>query len=170
MCACVCVPVGGQVVQTGSDVMSIVVHLFAVEGALHLQAAESLMELLKLRPPALAVQTLLTDVLKATKTCVRQSEAPHAVYCYGSCWWSCRHLGDHLQDLVLGLRWNQNSKALQTTKTPQDLPLLLLQAQVAIGDQRLVPLHLLRCSSILPSAALHQPIMTHFLWSRKRDD
>lgn len=47
--------------------MSVVVHLFAVEAALRLQAAESLMELLKLRPPTLAVQTLLTDVLEGGK-------------------------------------------------------------------------------------------------------
>lgn len=56
-------PVGGQVVQTGSDVISVVVHLLTVEAALFLQAAKSLTELLKLRPPTLAVQTLLADVL-----------------------------------------------------------------------------------------------------------
>lgn len=65
LCVCVrvCVPAGGQVVQTGSDVMSVVVHLFTVEATLCLQAAESLTELLKLRPPTLTVQALLTDVL-----------------------------------------------------------------------------------------------------------
>lgn len=61
-----CVPVGGQVVQTGSDVISVVVHLLTVEAALFLQAADSLMELLELRPPTLAVQALLTDVLRVT--------------------------------------------------------------------------------------------------------
>ncbi len=39
-CVCVCVPVGGQVVQTGSDVMSVVVHLFTVEAALSLEAVQ----------------------------------------------------------------------------------------------------------------------------------
>lgn len=43
--------------------MPIVVHLLTVETALGLQAAESLTQLLELRPPALAVETLLTDVL-----------------------------------------------------------------------------------------------------------
>ena len=61
------VPVGSQVVQTGSDVMSVVVHLFTVEAALHLQAAESLTELQELCPPTLTVQTLLTDVLGGVK-------------------------------------------------------------------------------------------------------
>lgn len=59
---CVCIP-GGEVVQTGSDVMPVKVHLLTVEAALSLQAAESLMELQELRPSALAVETLLTDVL-----------------------------------------------------------------------------------------------------------
>ena len=44
--------------------MSVVVHLLTVEAALCLQTAESLTELLQLRPPALTVQTLLTDVLR----------------------------------------------------------------------------------------------------------
>lgn len=79
-----------------------------------------------------------------------------------------RYLGDHLQDLVLAVWWFQGAESLQTTKTPQDLPLLLLQAQVAIGDQRLVPLHLLRSPSILLGAALHQPIVTHFLFEEIR--
>lgn len=57
-------PFGGQVVQTGSDVMPVVVHLLTVEAALCLQTAESLTELLQLRPPTLTVQTLLTDVLR----------------------------------------------------------------------------------------------------------
>ena len=65
VCVCVCVCVPGQVVQTGSDVMSVVVHLFTMKAALCLQAAESLTQLLKLRPTALAVQTLLADVLEA---------------------------------------------------------------------------------------------------------
>ena len=43
--------------------MSVVVHLLTVEAALRLQAAQSLTELLKLRPSPLTVQTLLTDVL-----------------------------------------------------------------------------------------------------------
>ena len=43
--------------------MPVVVHLFTVEAALLLQAAESLTELQELRPPALTVQTLLPDVL-----------------------------------------------------------------------------------------------------------
>lgn len=78
------------------------------------------------------------------------------------------HLGDHLQDLVFGLRWSQHSECLQTTKTPQDLPLLLLQSEVAVGDQRLVPLYLLRCSSVLPSSPLNQPIVTGFLLEQRR--
>lgn len=47
--------------------MSVVVHLFTVEAALHLQTAQSLMQLLDLRPPTLTVQTLLTDVLEGAK-------------------------------------------------------------------------------------------------------
>lgn len=43
--------------------MPVKVHLLTVEAALSLQAAESLMELQELRPSALAVETLLTDVL-----------------------------------------------------------------------------------------------------------
>lgn len=57
------VPLGGEVVQAGSDVMSVIVHLFTVEAALHLQTVESLTELQELSPPALTMQTLLTDVL-----------------------------------------------------------------------------------------------------------
>lgn len=57
-------PAVGQVVQTGSDVMSVVVDLFTVEAALHLQAAERLTELEKLRPPALAMKTLVTHILQ----------------------------------------------------------------------------------------------------------
>lgn len=72
---CICVPVSSQVVQTGSDVISVEVHLLTVEAALSLQAAKSLTKLLELRPPPLAVQTLLTDVLEdksdiEVKTCV----------------------------------------------------------------------------------------------------
>lgn len=78
------------------------------------------------------------------------------------------HLGDHLQDLVFSLRWSQHSECLQTTKTPQDLPFLFLQTQVAIGDQRLVPLHLLWCSGILLSPPLNQPIVTRFLLGPRR--
>lgn len=62
-----CIPVGSQAVQTGSDVIFVVVHLLTVETALCLQAAECLTELLKLRPSTLAVQTLLTDVLVGLK-------------------------------------------------------------------------------------------------------
>lgn len=80
------------------------------------------------------------------------------------------HLGNHLQDLVLGVRWFEDSQCLQTPETPQDLPLLLLQTQVAVSDQRLVPLHLLRCASVLPGAPLHQPIMTHFLFEHRGRD
>lgn len=78
------------------------------------------------------------------------------------------HLSDHLQDLVFSLRWSQHPECLQTPKTPQDLPLLLLQSEVAVGDQRLVPLYLLRCSSVLPSSLLNQPIVTCFLLKQKR--
>lgn len=60
---CVRLRAGGQVFQTGSDVMSVVVHLFTVEAALQLQAVESLTELQKLRPSPLTVQALLADVL-----------------------------------------------------------------------------------------------------------
>lgn len=59
-----CLPAGGQVVQTGSDVIAVEVHLLAVEGALLLQAAQGVAKSLKLRPPALATQTLLPDVLE----------------------------------------------------------------------------------------------------------
>lgn len=37
-----CLPAGGEVVQTGSDVMAVEVHLLAVEGALLLQAAQGM--------------------------------------------------------------------------------------------------------------------------------
>ncbi len=50
--------------------MSVVVHLFTVEAALSLEAVESLLELLKLRPPTLTMQTLLTDVLHGVCVCV----------------------------------------------------------------------------------------------------
>lgn len=62
-------PVGCQVVQTGSDVMSVVVHLLAVEAALCLEAAESLVKLEKLGPPALAAQALVPHVLRWRGTC-----------------------------------------------------------------------------------------------------
>lgn len=57
------VPVGRQVVQAGSDVMFVEVDLLAVEAALLLQPAERLTKFLKLRPPTLAPQALLPDVL-----------------------------------------------------------------------------------------------------------
>lgn len=72
--------------------------------------------------------------------------------------------GDLLENLVLGLRRRQHPESLQSTKTPQDLPLLLVQAQLAVGDQRLVPLHFLRRLCILSRSMLQQPIMMGFLW------
>lgn len=51
--------------------MAVEVHLLAVEGALLLQAAQGVAQPLKLRPPALATQTLLPDVLEGSteRTC-----------------------------------------------------------------------------------------------------
>lgn len=51
--------------------MSVEVDLLAVEAALCLQAAESLTELHKLRPPALAAETLVSNVLQGAES-VRQ--------------------------------------------------------------------------------------------------
>ena len=54
---------GGEAVQTGSDVLAVVVHLLAVGGALLLQTGQSLLQPQRVGPAPLAVQALVADVL-----------------------------------------------------------------------------------------------------------
>ena len=54
---------GSEAVQTGSDVLAVVVHLLAVGGALLLQTGQSLLQPQRVCPAPLAVQALVSDVL-----------------------------------------------------------------------------------------------------------
>lgn len=54
---------GGEVIQAGGDVLAVEVHLFAVEGALAVQADHGLSQLDQLSLTTLPVQTLVADVL-----------------------------------------------------------------------------------------------------------
>lgn len=53
----------------------------------------------------------------------------------GNRWMSGGHLGDHGQDLAVGLGWSQDPQGLQASQAAQDLPLLLLQTQTAVSRQ-----------------------------------
>lgn len=78
------------------------------------------------------------------------------------------YLSDELQDLVLGVRGREDPKGLQPTQAPLDLPLLLLQGQVAVGDEGLVALHLLGGAGVPLSPPVHHPAVLSFL--RERGD
>ena len=73
----------------------------------------------------------------------------------------------HLQYLGLRVGGGQDPEGLQATKTPDDLPLLLLQTEVAVGYQGLVPLHLVRGSSVPLGTALHHPAVLELLANRR---
>lgn len=75
------------------------------------------------------------------------------------------YLSNELQYLGLGVWRGEDPQALQPAQASLDLPLLLLQGQVAVGDQRLVPLHLLRGPGIPLGATVHHPAVLHFLGS-----
>ena len=77
------------------------------------------------------------------------------------------YLGYHLQYLGLRVGGRQDPEGLQATKTPSNLPLLLLQTEVAVGNEGLVPLHLVWGSSVSLGAALHHPTMLELLANQR---
>ena len=77
------------------------------------------------------------------------------------------NLGYHLQYLVLRVGGRQDPEGLQATKAPGDLPLLLFQTEVAIGNEGLVPLHLVRGASVSLGAALHHPAVLELLANQR---
>lgn len=76
---------------------------------------------------------------------------------------SCLYLGNELKYLSLRIWWSKYSKSLQPPQTALDLPLLFLQRQVAISNQRLIPLHFLWGAGVSLSPAVHHPAMLHLL-------
>lgn len=79
----------------------------------------------------------------------------------GDRWVASGHLGNHAQDLAVGLGWSQDPQFLQTSQAAHDLSLLLLQAQAAVSRQRCAAAHLVGRAGILLCSPLHQPIMAH---------
>lgn len=73
------------------------------------------------------------------------------------------HLGDELQDLGLCIWGGQHTQHLQSPEAAKDFPLFLLQGQVAVGNEGLVPLHLLWGAGIALRSSLHHPAMLSLL-------
>lgn len=75
----------------------------------------------------------------------------------------CTYLSEELQDLVLRVGGRQHPKSLQPPQAALDLPLLLLKGQVAVGDEGLVALHLLRGDGVPLGPAVHHPAVLRLL-------
>lgn len=147
--------------QAGVDVLAVIIHLLRVEGALAVQTVQRLSEFDQLRLTPLTIHTLVTDVLHThthsrpsahTHTPDRRRHTPAAQY-----------LSDELQHLRVCVGGTEGTDGLQPPQVPLDLPLLLLQRQAAVGDQRLVPLHLLWGPCVSLSALMHHPAVLHLL-------
>lgn len=145
--------------QAGVDVLAVIIHLLRLEGALAVQTVQRLSEFDQLRLTPLTIHSLVTDVLHThtadrqhTHTPDRRRHTPAA-----------RYLSDELQHLRVRVGGAEGADGLQPPQVPLDLPLLLLQRQAAVGDQRLVPLHLLRGPCVSLSALMHHPAVLNLL-------
>lgn len=79
----------------------------------------------------------------------------------GDRWMAGGHLGNHAEDLAVGLGWSKDPQVLQASQAAHDLPLLLLQAQAAVSRQRRAAAHLVGRAGVLMCSPLHQPVMAH---------